>query len=86
MRAHNVALQHYKPTGKYTLLAADGLDPEGVVIAIYATREEAEVALDEIFFNAAKRKPTDLKKFDPIARLCEENCLVCGRCTSAYFV
>jgi len=64
IRAHNVALNHYGPTDKYSLLAADGLDPEGVIVGIYATRQEAEDALDYIFEQAAKDKPVDLRRFD----------------------
>lgn len=62
IRAHNVALDHYAQTDKYALLAADGLDPEGVIVGIYATRQEAEDALDYILEQAAKDKPADLRR------------------------
>ena len=61
MRAHNVALDHYSPTGKYALLGADGLDPEGIIIGIYDSKAEAKAALDYIFRQAAMDKPADLK-------------------------
>lgn len=63
VRAHNVALDHFAPTSTYALLAADGIDPEGVLIALYRTRAEAQQALDYILTQAAQGKPADLSLY-----------------------
>ena len=63
IRAHNVSLDQYTPTGKHALLGADGLDPEGIIIGIYDSKAEAEAALDYIFRQAAMDKAADLSTF-----------------------
>lgn len=48
------------PTGKHGLIAADQLDPEGVVIAIYESEVKAKSTLGYIFAKAAEGKAVDL--------------------------
>ena len=58
---NGVLLDQYTPTGKYALLASDGLDPEGIIIGLYDTEAEAKAALDYIFRQAAHGKAADLR-------------------------
>lgn len=37
---NGVLLDQYTPTGKYALLASDGLDPEGIIIGLYDTKAD----------------------------------------------
>lgn len=49
----SITLDH-SPCGKWTLRAADTFDPEGVIVAMYDTREEAETAMRFVWHMVAQ--------------------------------
>lgn len=60
LHAHSVMLYYYDPTDQWSLLATDQFDPEGVVVAVYATAADAQAALDYVFHTAGKGESIDL--------------------------